>query len=362
MKKCIRTVIVVIALCLAYLLCWPVPIEPVAWNPPGAPALTGDYAVNQTLASVERLGEGVGPKPEDIALDGEGRILAGFEDGRIMRWDRAAQDPTLFADTGGRPLGMHIASDGNLIVADSYKGLLSVAPDGAITVLSTEHDGVPYRFTNDVDIAADGTIYFSDASHKFGQTAFMEDLIEHGANGRLLAYHPETETTELLLDDLCFANGVAVDPDQQFVLVNETGSYLVRKYWIAGPRKGEHEVILDNLPGFPDGISAGSNGVFWVALASPRNPLMDKLGPKPFLRKAVMRLPAFLRPKPVQYGFVLGIDSEGAVIHNLQDPGGAYAPITSVQEEDGMLYFGSIIESAFARFPVPSNAGETPVP
>jgi len=362
MKKCIRTAALLLALSVAYLLLWPVPIDPVAWNPPDAPALTGDYAVNRSLASVERLGEGVGPKPEDIALDSEGRIYGGFEDGRIMRWDRAAQNPTLFADTGGRPLGLHFDADGNLIVADSYRGLLSVAPDATINVLSTEHGGVPYLFADDVDIAADGTIYFSDASHKFGQTEFMEDLIEHGANGRLLAYHPERGETELLLDGLYFANGIAVDPDQQFVLVNETGSYLVRKYWIAGPRKGEHEVLMDNLPGFPDGISAGSNGGFWVALASPRNPLMDKLGPKPFLRKVVMRLPAFLRPKPVQYGFVLGIDSEGAVIHNLQDPEGAYAPITSVQEENGMLYFGSIIESAFARFPVPSKAGETPVP
>lgn len=362
MKKCIRIVLVGGALCLAYLLLWPVPIEPTAWNPPTAPALTGEYAVNQVLASLERLGEGVGPKPEDIALDGERRIYGGFEDGRIMRWDRDAQNPTLFADTGGRPLGLHFDADGNLIVADSYKGLLSVSPNGTITVLSTEHGGVPYLFADDVDVAADGTIYFSDASHKFGQTEFMEDLIEHGANGRLLAYHPERGETELLLDGLYFANGIAVDPAQQFVLVNETGSYLVRKYWIAGPREGEHEVIIDNMPGFPDGISAGTNGIFWVALASPRNALMDKLGPKPFLRKVVMRLPGFLRPKPVQYSFVVGIDEDGSIVHNLQDPEGAYAPITSVQEEDGMLYFGSIIESAFARFPVPSKVSEESAP
>lgn len=354
MKKILKASVALLLLVLFYLFLWPVPIAPVAWDPPIAPALEGDYAVNTALAAVERLGEGVGPKPEDIAVDDQGRIYGGFEDGRIMRWDAAAQHPEVLANTGGRPLGMHFDATGNLIVCDSYKGLLRVSPEGKVEVLATEHGGVPFGFTNDVEIAADGTIYFSDASHKFGQIQFMEDLIEHGANGRLLAWHPDTKQTELLLDGLHFANGVAVDSGQQFVLVNETGSYLVRKYWIAGPRKGDHEILIDNLPGFPDGISSGANGVFWIAIASPRNPLMDKLGPKPFLRKVVMRLPAFLRPKPLRYAFVLGIDAEGKVIHNLQDPDGTYAPITSVQEHGGKLYFGSILESAFGRINVPT--------
>ncbi|MCF6284115.1 MAG: SMP-30/gluconolactonase/LRE family protein [Candidatus Hydrogenedentes bacterium] len=357
MKLSLRVAALLPALLLGYLFLWPVPIDPEAWQPPSAPSLTGLYAVNNALAGVTRLGEGVGPKPEDIAIDSQGRIYGGFEDGRIMRWDPSGQHPELFVDTGGRPLGLHFDADENLVVADSLKGLIRVAPDGTTTVLSTEQGGLPYGFTDDVDIGADGSIYFSDASHKFGQTQFMEDLIEHGPNGRLLVWHPESGQAELLLDGLYFANGIAVDPDQQFVLVNETGSYRVRKYWIAGPKKGRDEVIINNLPGFPDGISAGSNGVFWIALASPRNGLMDKLGPKPFLRKVVMRLPAFLRPKPVQYSFVVGIDADGKVLHNLQDPDGAYAPITSVQEHEGMLYFGSIVESAFARIAVPETDG-----
>lgn len=353
MKKFAKALAALVALLLCYLFFWPVSIAPVAWNPPAAPALEGLYAVNRDLASVERLGEDVGPKPEDIAVDAHGNIYGGFEDGRIMRWDAQGQHSEVFANTGGRPLGMHFDIDGNLIVCDSYKGLLSIGLHGDITTLSTEHGGVPYGFTNDVDVAADGTIYFTDASSKFGQTQFMEDLIEHGGYGRLLAYHPETKQTELLLEKLQFANGVALDPGQQFVLVNETGAYLVRKYWIAGEKKGQSEVLIDNLPGFPDGISTGTHGRFWIALASPRNPLMDKLGPKPFLRKVVMRLPAILRPKPLRYAFVLGIDADGKVVHNLQDPEGAYAPVTSAEEYNGKLYFGSIIESAFARIDVP---------
>jgi len=52
---------------LVYLLFWPVAIDPIAWTPPEAPPLTGDYEPNDRLASVERLGKGVGLAPEDVA-------------------------------------------------------------------------------------------------------------------------------------------------------------------------------------------------------------------------------------------------------------------------------------------------------
>jgi strictosidine synthase len=77
--------------------------------------------------------------------------------------------------------------------------------------------------------------------------------------------------------------------------------------------------------------------------------------PVPFLRKVLMRLPAWLRPAPVRHGFVLGIDESGRIVHNLQGPGTAYAPITNVVEHDGHLYFGSIDADAVGRVPMPSS-------
>ena len=45
----------------------------------------------------------------------------------------------------------------------------------------------------------------------------------------------------------------------------------------------------------------------------------------------------------------LGIDSEGNVKYNLQDPSpNSYSPITSVEEENGVLYFGSLDYSGIA--------------
>ena len=121
-------------------------------------------------------------------------------------------------------------------------------------------------------MAADGKIYFSDASTKFGAResggtyeASLLDINEHGGHGRLLVYDPASGKTKTLLTGLNFANGVAVSHDQQYVLVNETGSYRVIRYWIGGPGKGKSEPLIENLPAFPDNISTGLDGRFWIA-------------------------------------------------------------------------------------------------
>ena len=349
-------VLIAVGGCLLYLLLWPVPIDPVAWSPQKPPPLAGAYEPNTYISNVERVGSGAGFAPEGVAVDAEGRIYSGLEDGRVLRFRADGGQPTVFARTGGRPLGMEFDRDGNLIVADAYKGLLAIGRDGSVGVLSTEAQGVPLRCANDLDIAADGTIYFTDASVKFPLSVYKHDIIEHRPHGRLLSYEPVSKTTRVILDGLHFANGVAVSPDQSFVLVVETGEYRVHRVWLAGGQKGKSDVFIDNLPGFPDNITSNGRDKFWLALITPRNRLLDALMPHPFLRKALLRLPGFLQPAPQRYGFVLGLDQEGRVVNNLQDPSGkSFAQISSALEHDGKLYFGSLGEDAVGRMPVPST-------
>jgi sugar lactone lactonase YvrE len=357
-KRLLFILATLIAIVALYLLFWPVPISPEAWSPPPAPPLTAQYQQNSLLSKTERLslgigtlGPGAGFGPEDIALDAEGRIYTGLDDGRIMRLHADGTTPELFSNTHGRPLGLAFDPNGNLIVADAIKGLLSIARDGSVTVLTTGADGVPFGCTNDLAVAADGTIYFTDASSKFPLTNFTADILEHRGNGRFLVYDPKTKATRTLLRDLYFANGVAVSPDQAFVLVVETGKYRVQRVWLRGAKQGKAEIFIENLPGFPDGISANGKDKFWLALVTPRDTALDKLLPHPFLRKIVARLPKILQPAPKRYSFVLGLDPTGRVVDNLQDGSPeCYAEIANVVERQGSLYFGSIGESSVGRY------------
>ena len=350
-KRVLLIILVIIAIGLAYLLFWPVPLAPVAWTPSPAPALSGIYQQNQRLAGTERLSLGPGFAPEGVAIDAQQRIYGGLDDGRIMRLQSDGTRPELFADTKGRPLGLKFDSRGNLIVADAVKGLLLVSRDGVVSVLTNEAEGVRVGIANTVDIAVDGTIYFSDASARFPLTNYKADILEHQSTGRLLAYNPLTKTTRLVLGGLSFANGVAVSPDQSFVLVNETGKYRIHRVWLSGANSGKSEIFIDNLPGFPDGISSNGKDRFWLALVTPRDATLDKLLPYPFLRKAVWRLPPFLRPAPKRYSFVLGLDAKGQVVENLQNGASdCYALIANAVEHEGFLYFGSIGEATIGRY------------
>jgi sugar lactone lactonase YvrE len=350
-KRLLLVVLVLLTATIIYLLVAPVPITPAAWTPPTAPTLTGQYEQNSRLQNVERLSLGDGHKPEDVAVDSTGRIYAGFEDGRIIQLEADGSRPRVFADTKGRPLGLIFDATGNLIVADAISGLLSISSSGEVKTLTKGIDGRPYGCLNDLDVAADGTIYFTEASSKYPMSAFASDLLEHQPNGRLLAYDPKSATVRTVLEGLHFANGVAISPDQSFVLVAETGMYRVRRVWLTGTRQGQTDDLISNLPGFPDGISSNGKGKFWLALVTPRDAVFDKVLPRPFLRKVIFRLPKLLQPAPKRYSFVLGLDRDGRVVDNLQNGSAdCYAQIANVVEINGTLLFGSIGENTVGRF------------
>ncbi len=357
MRNILLIVGVLVLAGLAYLFFWPVTIDPVAWTPPPAPKLEGPYAINDALAKVERLGVDAGIGPEDVAVDAQGAIYVGYADGRLVRFDSTGGNPQVIVNTGGRPLGLDFDAQGNLIVADAVRGLLSVAPDGQLKVLATEAEGVPFKFTDDVEVAGDGMIYFSDASSKFGPKLHaMDDILEHGGHGRLLRYDPGSGKTTVLLAGLQFGNGVALAPDDSFVLINQTGSYNILRYWLKGRKTGSFDMFFDNLPGIPDGITGDERGIFWLAVFTPRNKELDAMADKPWLRKLAFRLPMALQPRPVHHAFVLGLDGEGKIVHNLQDASaGAFAPITSAEPYGEYLYLGSLTAPAFARLPLPKQ-------
>jgi sugar lactone lactonase YvrE len=338
---------------LAYLLLWPTGMEPVAWTPPAAPPLEGVYAYNEKLKGIQKIAVDVGRGPEAVNVDAVGRLYAGYADGRILQLTANGGNYTEMVNTGGRPLGITFGPNGGFVIADAKKGLLHLGRN--LTTLATEADGVPFGFTDDADnTRLDKNIYFTDASHKFGYGRHMRDLLEHGANGRLLEYNVVTKQTRVLMSGLHFANGVAVGPDDAFVLVNETGEYRIHRYWLKGAKAGTHEVFIDNLPGFPDNITYNDRGMFWVAIFAPRDPMLDELLPgKLYLRTVISKLPAFLQPRPKRHAFVLGLDADGKVVANLQYAGDdAYAPITSVREHGPFLYFGSLTYPAIGRLPL----------
>ena len=322
------------------------PLDAARWSPPKPPPFAGVYARNERLARAE-LWPATAHGPEDVNLDAEGRLVTGVVTGELLVFPKGGGAPRIFARTGGRPLGIERYDDA-FVVCDARVGLLRVDLQGRVETLARSYEGRPFRFCNNACVARDGTVYFTDSSTRHGIEQFRLDLLEHQPRGRLFAYDPKTRDVRLVKDGLYFANGVALSRDESFLVVAETSMYRLLRVWLRGPRAGQTEVFVENLPGFPDNISSTGRGVFWVALPAPRNAALDTLAPHPWARRVVARLPERLQPQPQRYGFVLAIDEDGNVVENLQDPSGRLAELTGAREHDGRLYIGSLTETAVA--------------
>ena len=72
----------------------------------------------------------------------------------------------------------------------------------------------------------------------------------------------------MVLDGLAFANGVALAADESYVAVAETAARTVVRRWLTGPaRGGAGTTSSRDLPGYPDNIARGSDGLIWVSIA-----------------------------------------------------------------------------------------------
>ena len=318
-------------------------VDPVVWTPPPAPARARAGVGTRPLPPLRRI-DVPGTGPEDVVIDAEGLVLTGLADGRILRISPDGKQIVTVAETGGRPLGIELMPDGALLVCDARRGLLRVDPgDGAVESLA---DG--FVFCNNAAVAPDGAVYFSDSSTRFGIDHWKAELFEHSGTGRLLRRDP-SGTVEPVLGGLEFANGVALAPDGSFVLVAETGAYRLTRLWLSGDKAGSTDVFAENLPGFPDNISTGTDGLIWVTQASPRDAVLDRLLPRPpVLRKLAWALPDRLQPHEKRTVWVLAYDVHGTLVHDLQGPGTSFHMATGVREHHGAVWLGSLVGTAIA--------------
>ncbi|SHI19234.1 SMP-30/gluconolactonase/LRE family protein [Ferrimonas marina] len=351
------SLLVLAVVSLAYLLFWPVPIDPVAWQAPKNRGYLPPFEANTVLDNVQRLrlqDEG----PEMLAVSPEGQVHMAMLSGAIDRLNARGQVET-WVNTGGRPLGMAFDVQGDLIVADAFQGVLRIDAEGEQTPVLTHVGEQPLRYANSVAIGPDGTLYVSESTQRHAAAEYgtyqasLLDINEHGGSGRVLAVSPDGEEVKELVTGLNFANGVAVLPSGEALLISETGRYRVLKHHLQGERAGETEVLISNLPGFPDNLNPGPDGLFWLGLVSPRSAPLDSLSNWPYLRKVVQRLPAFVRPQARPYGHLVGFDEQGVIHHNLQGPSGHYAYITGAVVSGRWLYLSSLHEDALGRLPWP---------
>jgi ribose transport system permease protein len=327
---------------------------------PGSP-----FALNDKLSNVEVIGLGEIEGPEDVIVDRNGHLYCGNRFGDVVRFfgpDHKRWE--IFAHIGGGPLGLAFDRDDNLIVCVSGMGLYMVRPNTEVVKLTDETnrslfsiiDDSRMRFADDLDIAPDGRIFFSEATIRFDITEWAVDALEARGNGRILCYDARDKSTRTIISDLQFPNGICVTDDGESILFAETWGCRVQRYWFAGAKAGKRAIVIENLPGYPDNINRASDGNYWVALVGMRAPAFDLAWRMPGLRRRMVnQIPhdEWLYPN-MNTGCVFKFDASGRILDCLWDRQGANHPmITSMREDHGNLYIGGTYNNRIGKWRIP---------
>jgi sugar lactone lactonase YvrE len=203
-------------------------------------------------------------------------------------------------------------------------------------------------FCNNAAIASDGTVWFSDSSTMFGIEKWKDDFVQDTRTGRLLRLTTDGRI-DVVEEGLAFANGVALSAAEDYVAVAETAARTVVRRWLTGDRRGERDLLVGDLPGYPDNIARGSDGLIWVTIASPTDPVVERLHQAPqWLRRQVTRIPERLQPKPKRTVRVQAYADDGTLVHDCDVDTPDYHMVTGVREHEGRVWLGSLHEPAVA--------------
>jgi len=325
------------------------------------------FAINDRLNDVEIIGLGEVESPEDVILDDDDHLYCGTRHGDIVRF--LAPDykqSEVFAHIGGAPLGMSWDKDRNLLVCVGGMGLYKISPDRTVTKVTDETnrstfsvvDDSRLRLADDLDIAPDGRVFFSEATVRYEMHDWPVDALESRGNGRIICYDPKTNKTHTAVRNLIFPNGICTSQDGQSILFAESWACRISRYYFDGPKAGQVEPVLDRLPGYPDNINRASDGTYWAAIMGMRSPALDVALRMPAFRKRMARRIApdqWLYPN-LNVGCVIRFNDKGEVIESLWDQHSENHPmITSMREHKGYLYLGGITNNRIGRIRLPDR-------
>jgi sugar lactone lactonase YvrE len=320
-------------------------IDPVRWQPPPVEKLPDMPAPSVTVVPLP------GDGPEDVVVDAAGQLWTGLKDGRIVRIPTDGSGPAVIADTGGRPLGLHIARDGRVLICDSHRGLLALDPAGGTSeVLVESVAGRRLNFCSNVTETPDGTIYFTESTSDFHFEDYTAAIMEARGHGGLFRLDPDGSVSTLV-DGLYFANGVTPTADGSALVFAETQARRLSKYWLTGPQAGSVTPLAVNLPGMPDNLSTGADGRIWTAMVSEAIAAVEWLLPRaPIIRKLVWRLPERLQPQLQPEVWAVAFDpNSGAAVAGLRTHHPDFGAVTGVVEAAGKLWMGTISFPAVAH-------------
>jgi sugar lactone lactonase YvrE len=170
----------------------------------------------------------------------------------------------------------------------------------------------------------------------------------------LLRYDPKSNGVEVLVDGLSFANGLAMSTDGTYLLLAETTTGRILRYWIKTRKASTLEEVA-RIPWFPDNIKMSPRGGFWVGLHAKRGKVAEWSISYPWLRRLVLKLPmrhvqraSWLLNRLGRQVIALRLSEDGGKTMEAVSVHGAaiqkvFRSVSEVEERNGSLWIGSVM-------------------
>jgi gluconolactonase len=220
-------------------------------------------------------------------LDGSSRWTEGpvyFPAGDYLLWSDIPNNRVLqWAEGMGVRVHSHAANNCNGNTRDDLgrritcehltRSVVRHEPDGTVSTLAIAHDGKRLNSPNDVIVASDGAVWFTDPS--YGIISDYEGLRSPPEQSGCYVYRidPTTGAVEAKVTDLRMPNGLAFSPDESILYVadssrshHDDGHHHVFAYPVTGKRDigiGSRLLCIDD--GVPDGLRIDEHGNLWVS-------------------------------------------------------------------------------------------------
>ncbi len=266
-------------------------------EPPGAPVTAGMPCRLRPPGPPSRV-EGVGPPmaydPQFAEVLGDAARLLSLYDQALFSEGPAwwpARDMLVWSDIEGRRVlgwrpdgavdvvldatpfnnGNAVDAEGRLLHCEHGRRCISrTAPDGATTVLVTHFQGRRLNSPNDLAVAADGAVWFTDPTYGIQnprQGCPAQPELDHRS-----VYRVDPRTGALArMADLCQPNGIAFAPDGRVLYVSDSD---LERHQIIAFDVGEdggltgRRVFRTIEPGVPDGFCVDAHGWVWSSSGS----------------------------------------------------------------------------------------------
>lgn len=193
---------------------------------------------------------------EGPACDAEGNVL--FSDvraSRIYRWSLDGEI-ALFREETGRANGLFFDPDGNLVACEMGNGrVVSIDPQGELTVVADEYAGARFNQPNDVWVAPDGGVYFSDPVYGQG---------ERTQDGEHVYYvSPDRQRVVRVISDMVRPNGLIGTTDGRTLYITDHGDGKTWRFSVAEDGTLTDRALFVEVGG--DGMTIDAEGNVYIA-------------------------------------------------------------------------------------------------